>query len=71
MHGDSDQWWMCFNTGYKLVVKDTQAACFDHVANLSVRTKKVTILIQTDKNIYKLGDPTEYRAFIFNENLRQ
>lgn len=59
-----------FDAGYKLVVKGTQGAIFEHEASLDVQTKKVSILIQTDKGIYKPGDTVRFRVFVLNENLR-
>lgn len=59
-----------FDAGYKLVVKGMQGANFVHEASLDVQTKKVSILIQTDKGIYKPGDTVRFRVFVLNENLR-
>lgn len=59
-----------FDAGYKLVVKGTQGAIFEHEARLDVQTKKVSILIQTDKGTYKPGDTVKFRVFALNENLR-
>lgn len=58
------------DAGYKLVVKGTQGASFEHEASLDVQTKKVAIMIQTDKGIYKPGDTVKFRVFVLNENLR-
>lgn len=58
------------DASYKLVVKGVQGAKFEHEASLDVQTKKVSIMIQTDKGIYKPGDAVKFRVFVLNENLR-
>lgn len=58
------------DASYSLIVKAISGASFKHEASLDVQTKKVAILIQTDKGIYKPSDTVKFRVFVLNENLR-
>lgn len=55
---------------YKLVAKGLSGINFEHEAKLNIQSKKVAILIQTDKAIYKPSDCVRFRVLVLDSELR-
>lgn len=55
---------------YKLVVKGISGITLEHEASLDLQTQTHTILIQTDKAIYKPNDCIKYRVLVLDRELK-
>lgn len=55
---------------YNLTVNCIQGLIFSRNVTLTMRTGNVSVLVQTDKAIYKPSDTVRFRVLILNENLK-
>lgn len=55
---------------YKLVVKGISGITLEREADLDLQTQKHTILIQTDKAIYKPNDCIRFRTLVLDSELK-
>lgn len=58
------------NSNYKLMVKGFSGITLDREASLDLQTQTHTILIQTDKAIYKPKDCIRFRVLVLNSELK-
>lgn len=58
------------NNSYKLVVKGISGITLEREASLDIQTQMHTILIQTDKAIYKRNDCIRFRVLVLNSELK-
>lgn len=59
-----------FDLNYKLVVKGITGVTLEKEVSLDLQTQAYTILIQTDKAIYKPNDCIKYRVLVLNSELK-
>lgn len=57
-------------TNYKLVVKGISGVTLEREASLDLQTQTHSILIQTDKAIYKPKDCVRFRVLVLNSELK-
>lgn len=61
---------LSLDTNYKLVVKGISGVTLEREVSLDLQTQTHTILIQTDKAIYKPNDCIKYRVLVLNSELK-
>lgn len=59
-----------FSSDYKLVVKGISGITLEREVSLDLQTQKNTILIQTDKAIYKPNDCIRFRVLVLDPELK-
>lgn len=61
---------LSLDVNYKLVVKGISGVTLENEASLDLQTQTHTILIQTDKAIYKPNDCIKYRILVLDAELK-
>lgn len=61
---------LSLDCNYKLVVKGISGVTLEKEASLDLQTQTHTILIQTDKAIYKPNDCIKYRVLVLDSDLK-
>lgn len=57
------------NCNYKLVAEGLSGIMFKHEASLNIESKNYSIMIQTDKAMYKANDVVRFRVLVLNTKL--
>lgn len=61
---------LSIDCNYKLTVKGISGVILDHEESLDIQTQTHTILIQTDKAIYKPNDCIKFRVLVLDSELK-